>query len=202
MEEKQISSELGIDVSEIEKYRWLFEQIRYTQLPGRFTRILVGDEESGKVKYLDLETKIEHNSSPLLGLFKKTLYEKVDHSKAAFGFDDKARKLLPFMEDKLARERIGLASKRKEAERVNLVRDEKGKVTTSKTERIVPDTKKMLISRDYLLKMIVDKVITKGELFGRGKRARQFSLLLEKAKKQREVKEEFAQLGDLSIDQI
>jgi hypothetical protein len=42
------------------------------------------------------------------------------------------------------------------------VRDEKGKVTTSKTERIIPDTKKMLISRDYLLKMIVDKVITKG----------------------------------------
>lgn len=70
-----------------------------------------------------METKAEFSSSPLLGLFKKTLYEKVGHAKAAYGFDDKARKLLPFMEEKLARERIGLASKRKEAERVNLVRD-------------------------------------------------------------------------------
>lgn len=55
--------------------------------------------------------------------------------------------------------------------------------------RIVPDTKKMLISRDYLLKMIVDKVITKGELYGRGKRARQYSILLDRFKKQRESKE-------------
>lgn len=50
--------------------------------------------------------------------------------------------------------------------------------------------------------MIVDKVITKGQLFGRGKRARQFSILLDKAKKQREVKEKTRQFSDLKIDEV
>jgi hypothetical protein len=84
-------------------------------LPEGYTRILVGDEDTGKVKYWDSERGVERTSSPLLGIFKKAFYEKVSHSKAAYGFEDKARKLLPFMEEKLARERIGLASKRKEA---------------------------------------------------------------------------------------
>ena len=182
--------ELGIDQDEAKKFQWLFDLIKFTPLPPRYTRVLVGDEETGKIKYSDSETGEQLIASPLLGVFKKTLYEQVDHTKAAFGFDDKSRKLLPFMEDKLARERIGLSSKRKEAERVNLVRDEKGKVATSKTLRIIPDTSKMMVTRDYLLKAIVDKVITKPELFGRGKRARQFNMVLEKNRKSRESKEE------------
>jgi|JI6StandDraft_1071083.scaffolds.fasta_scaffold14648_2 hypothetical protein len=77
---------------------------------------------------------------------------------------------------------IGLSSKRKDAEKVNMKRDENGKVVTSKTERIAPDTTKLIASRNYLLKSIVDKVVTKSELWGYGKRARQYAILLDKTK--------------------
>lgn len=61
--------------------------IKYTPLPLKYTRIVEGDEDTGKIKYLNSETGLLLTNSPLLGLFKKTFYEKVDHAKAAHIFD-------------------------------------------------------------------------------------------------------------------
>lgn len=44
-----------------------------------------------------------------------------------------------------------------------------------------------MASRNYLLKSIVDKVVTKSELWGYGKRARQYALLLDKTKHEKAV---------------
>lgn len=69
---------------------------------------------------------------------------------------------------------IGIGSKRRDAEKVNLQRDENGRMMMSKLERITPDFKSLLASRSYMLKMIVEKVFTKKEVQGKGKRANLF----------------------------
>jgi hypothetical protein len=53
--------------------------------------------------------------------------------------------------------------------------------------RIAPDTTKLMASRNYLLKSIVDKVVTKQELWGYGKRARQYATILDKNKSSKVV---------------
>jgi len=56
---------------------------------------------------------------------------------------------------------IGINSKRREAEKVNLQRDENGRMVMSKLERITPDFKSLLATRSYMLKMLVERVFTK-----------------------------------------
>jgi len=68
---------------------------------------------------------------------------------------------LPFVEEKMLRQCIGLSSKRRDAEKVNLQRDENGKMVMSKLQRINPDIKSLLSARSYMLRMLVEKVFTR-----------------------------------------
>ena len=54
----------------------------------------------------------------------------------------------------------------------------------SKLERIKPDIKSLLSSRSYMLKMIVEKVFTRKEIVGRGKRAVAYANTIAEVKKQ------------------
>lgn len=56
---------------------------------------------------------------------------------------------------------IGLSSKRRDAEKANLQRDENGKVVMSKLARLKPDLKPLISSRSYMLKILVEKIYTK-----------------------------------------
>lgn len=76
-------------------------------------------------------------------------------------FESKARKLLPFVEEKLAKQCVGLSSKRKEAEKSNLKRDNDGKLVVSKLNRVQPDLQKLISSRSYMIKSLVEKVYSK-----------------------------------------
>ena len=71
----------------------------------------------------------------------------------------------------MLRQCIGISSKRRDAEKVNLQRDENGRMAMSKLQRINPDFKALLASRSYMLKMLVEKVFTRKEVLGKGKRA-------------------------------
>lgn len=44
----------------------------------------------------------------------------------------------------------------------------------SKLEKINPDFKSLMASRSYMLKMLVEKVFTRREIVGKGKRANAF----------------------------
>lgn len=127
------------------------------KLPTHWRRQFV----DGAVQYVNDATGQLSNIHPNVDLLKVFFYERLANDQASATFTDKSRKLLPHIEEKLTKEMIGLSSKRKDAEKVNLKRDENGKVVTSKTERIAPDTSKLIASRNYLLKSIVDKVVTK-----------------------------------------
>jgi hypothetical protein len=78
---------------------------------------------------------------------------------------------------------IGINSKRREAEKVNLQRDESGRMVMSKLERINPDFKTLLATRSYMLKMLVEKVFTKKEILGKGKRAAAYTSVLAEYKR-------------------
>jgi hypothetical protein len=55
----------------------------------------------------------------------------------------------------MIKQSIGLSSKRRDAEKVNLQRDENGKMVLSKLGRIEPDLRSLIGSRSYMLKMLV-----------------------------------------------
>ncbi len=78
----------------------------------------------------------------------------------------------------MIRQSIGINSKRKDAEKTNLQRDENGKMVLSKLARINPDVSKLITSRSYLLKMLVEKIFTRREILGRGKRATTYANIL------------------------
>ena len=48
----------------------------------------------------------------------------------------------------------------------------------SKLEKINPDFKSLLASRSYMLKMLVEKVFTRKEIVGKGKRANAFLFII------------------------
>ena len=54
----------------------------------------------------------------------------IKNDKAVYTYETKTKRLLPFVEDKLMRQCIGLASKRRDAEKNNLQKDENGKIVT------------------------------------------------------------------------
>ena len=45
----------------------------------------------------------------------------------------------------------------------------------NKLERVIPDFKQLLVSRSYMLKMMVEKVFTKKEIHGKGKRMQAYT---------------------------
>lgn len=55
----------------------------------------------------------------------------------------------------MIRQSIGINSKRKDAEKGNLQRDQDGKMVLSKLARVPPDVSKLIGARSYLLKMLV-----------------------------------------------
>ena len=110
-------------------------------------------------------------------------YETIANNKSVYTFLDKESKLLPFVEDKMLRQAIGLNSKRRDAEKVNMQRDESGRMMMSKLERIVPDIKSLLSSRSYMLKMIVQRVFTKKQITGKGKRSSAYAATIAEVKK-------------------
>ena len=50
-------------------------------------------------------------------------YETQANNKNVYTFVEKESKLLPFVEEKMLRQCIGLSSKRRDAEKINLQRD-------------------------------------------------------------------------------
>jgi hypothetical protein len=52
----------------------------------------------------------------------------------------------------------------------------------SKLERINPDFKALLASRSYMLKMLVEKVFTRREVLGKGKRANAYTTTINEYK--------------------
>ncbi len=44
--------------------------------------------------------------------------------------------------------------------------------------RIKPDTKNLVSARNYMLKMLIEKVYTTKEIWGKGKRARAFGNIM------------------------
>ena len=77
------------------------------------------------------------------------------NSKTVYNFEIKSSKLLPFVEEKLMRQCLGLNSKRRDAEKNNVQRDEEGKVVISKMGRVNPDMRSLISSRSYMLKALV-----------------------------------------------
>lgn len=73
---------------------------------------------------------------------------------------------------------LSLNSKRREVEKVNLQKDENGDVVLSKMARLKPDMKSLVSARSYMLKMLVDKVFTCKEIWGKGKRAKALSNII------------------------
>lgn len=73
---------------------------------------------------------------------------------------------------------IGLSSKRRDAEKANMQRDETGKIVMSKQARIKPDIKGLISSRSYMLKALVEKVFTRKQLWGKGKKANVYAAIL------------------------
>lgn len=65
-------------------------------------------------------------------IIKVLFYQTLANNKAVYTFLEKETKLLPFVEEKMLRQCIGLGSKRRDAEKVNLQRDETGKMVMSK----------------------------------------------------------------------
>jgi hypothetical protein len=128
------------------------------KLPPHCRRQLAADHS---LVYINDATGQQSKMHPNIHLLKVFYYERINNDQTIATFADKSRKLLPHIEEKLTKEMIGLSSKRKDAEKVNMRRDDHGKVVTSKTSRITPDTSKLIASRNYLLKSIVDKVVTK-----------------------------------------
>lgn len=53
----------------------------------------------------------------------------------------------------------------------------------SKLARIAPDMKSLLSSRSYMLKLLVEKVYTRKEVWGKGKRANAYAAVLASEKK-------------------
>lgn len=56
---------------------------------------------------------------------------------------------------------IGLSSKRRDAQKANIQKDENGKIIISKLARIKPDLKGLISARSYMLKALVEKIYTK-----------------------------------------
>jgi hypothetical protein len=54
----------------------------------------------------------------------------------------------------------------------------------SKMERISPDIKGLLSSRSYMLKMLVEKVFTRKEFVGKGKRANAYNATIAEVKRE------------------
>ena len=57
-------------------------------------------------------------------------------------------------------------------------RDETGRIVMSKQARIKPDIKGLISSRSYMLKALVEKVFTKKQLWGKGKKANVYAAIL------------------------
>lgn len=81
---------------------------------------------------------------------------------------------------------ISLNSKRREVEKLNLQKDENGKTVLSKMARLKPDMKGLVSARNYMLKMLVDKVYTSKEIMGKGKRAKAFTHILNEKRRETE----------------
>ena len=79
----------------------------------------------------------------------------IKNDKAVYTYETKTKRLLPFVEDKLMRQCIGLASKRRDSEKNNLQKDENGKIVISKLARLKPDVRNLISSRSYMLKTLV-----------------------------------------------
>lgn len=150
----------------------IITKITKLKLPQNYTRYLSPNKD--EVVYFNEVTHEESIEHPSINILKILFYETLANNKAIYTFVDKQSKLLPFVEEKMLRQSIGLNSKRREAEKVNLQRDESGRMVMSKLEKINPDFKALLASRSYMLKMLVEKVFTRKEIVGKGKRANAF----------------------------
>ena len=104
----------------------------------------------------------------------------------------------------MLRQLIGLNSKRRDAEKINMVRDESGRMVLSKLERVTPDFKQLLAARSYLLKMMVEKVFTKKEIQGKGKRSQAYGQAItaykHKRKEAQPDKDEVEEAGEEEMD--
>lgn len=92
---------------------------------------------------------------PSIDIIKMAFYKMLADSTSIATFNTKTNKLLPFVEDKMIKQCIGLSSKRREAEKTNLQRDENGKIVMSKLARLKPDLKALISTRSYMLKALV-----------------------------------------------
>lgn len=78
----------------------------------------------------------------------------------------------------MIRQTIGVTSKRRDAEKINLIRDETGRLVMNKMERKTPDYKPLIAARSYMIKMLVEKLFTRKEITGKGKRATAYSNII------------------------
>lgn len=122
LEAKALSKIIGIAEYEIPKFAHFFEQIAKLKLPYGYSRYMNPDKT--KLIYLNEKTNEESELHPTLDLIKIAFYEMITDSKAVYGFEVKSRKLLPLVEEKLMRQCMGLSSKRRDAEKNNIQRDE------------------------------------------------------------------------------
>ena len=103
----------------------------------------------------------------------------------------------------MLRQSIGLNSKRRDAEKANMVRDATGRLIMSKLERIIPDFKAMLTNRSYLLKMLAEKVFIRKELVGKSKRSQAYAAVIAAYKQQqRQAQPDKEEEEDDLVDQI
>lgn len=57
-------------------------------------------------------------------------------------------------------------------------RDQNGKIVMSKLARLKPDLKTLISTRSYMLKALVEKIFTKKQLWGKGKKAGVYATIL------------------------
>lgn len=88
-------------------------QVAKLKLPQHYKRYLNSTKDD--VIYFNEVTHEESTDHPSTNLLKIFFYEKLSNNKAIYTFIDKQSKLLPFVEEKMLRQSIGLNSKRRDA---------------------------------------------------------------------------------------
>lgn len=96
-----LAEQIGLDKHEIEPARWLFDQTRLMRMPEDWTRQLTNN--GAQLTYVNLKTGEQSLEHPNLNLFKIFYYERMANDNAVHTFNDKNRKLLPHIEEKLTR---------------------------------------------------------------------------------------------------
>ena len=100
------------------------------------------------------------------------------------------------------RQCLGLNSKRRDAQKNNVQRDEEGKVVISKMGRVKPDMRSLISSRSYMLKALVQKIYTRRELWGKGKKANTYAAILAnyRSKKNQIIEEDDEEETEKSLE--